>query len=133
MKIFKNESGSTLVEIVVALAMVSVVLVTVAVAGTVSVKSVRLARERAEAKTIAETIIEEIRQERDTDPETFFSLADVQVRVLEARGTSADFVPTVRYTPLGGSSGIDVRVEVDWNSGGKAYQVSELTQFSQWQ
>jgi type II secretory pathway pseudopilin PulG len=70
----KNK-GQLLIEILVALAVVTVALVVSMAAVSSATKVSRVARQRLEATKYAEKVLEVLRRERDRDPETFFDKA----------------------------------------------------------
>lgn len=123
--------GQTLIEVIVALVLVEFALISIASAGVVSVKNSRVARERAEARSIAETVLEQIRVERNAESSDFFA-AGTRTEVLPTQGTTVVYTPTVRYTKLSNDQ-IEVEVEVAWGTGQTGMSVVETTSFNRWQ
>lgn len=67
--------GQLLIEILVALAVVTLALVVSMAALSSATKVSRVARQRLEATKYAEKVLEVLRRERDRDQETFFSVS----------------------------------------------------------
>ena len=131
MKRLKLISGQTLIEVIVALVLVEFALISIASAGVVSVRNGRLARERAEARSIAETIMEGVRLERDADAEGFFARSS-GVEALPTQGSGVVYSPELRYTRIDDDQ-MQVSVEVSWSVGGGQMHVREESSFNRWQ
>src|SRR5690242_11398977 len=95
----KKQAGQTLVEMVIAIGLVSFILVGLVAGAIVSLKTSRLARERNVANQLATTQLEKARQDRDNDPATFFATTDVARPV--AMGTNPAYQVKVTKTLAG--------------------------------
>lgn len=128
----KNDDGQTLIEVVVAIALVGLTLTSMVVAATIGITSARLAKERSEARHLVENRLEEARRERDTDPELFFSLG-TRTDGPESVGPESMFEMTTTYTELVADEKMGVTVEIEWSDGGRIYVVNQSTYLNKWQ
>lgn len=123
-----KERGQTLIEMVIAIGLVSFVLVGLVAGATASLKSARLSRERNRATYLAQTELESARRDRDEDPETFFTTAGVTGPT--ESGTAPVYRITVTKTLVG--TQMEVSVTVAWDDAGNTYQVVEETLLTKW-
>lgn len=114
-----------------ALVLVEFALISIASAGVVSVKNSRVARERAEARSIAETTIEQIRAVRNETGNDFF-VGGSRTETLPNQGSGVVYSPVVRYTKVSDDQ-LDIEVEVTWTEGSGTMSVQESTSFNRWQ
>lgn len=136
MKFFKNTDGQTLVEVVVAVAVIGLVLTGIVLAVTSGLKTSRISRERFEARRIAESQLEDIRSERNNDPGSFFvsenagDTIEVGPEVVEGNLTSYQMTTTYDYAVDGKE--VEITVEVEWG-GEESFTVSQTTTLTLWQ
>lgn len=128
----KKNQGQSLIEIIVAVAVLGVALVSIVLTATVGLKASRVASERSYARHLVENELEDIRRIRDMDPTTFFSLGS-RTDPPEDFGTAPVYTMTTVYTELVAQEQYEIEVEVSWEDGGNTYRVSQITYLSRWQ
>lgn len=140
----KNIKGQSLFEVVVALAMATLIVVSVVVLATLSIKSSTFSKAKTMAARYGQETIEWLRGQRDNNWKTFteMTLASTRCMVtLDDWGTigpcSEDQVITgtkfqreVKF-PVN-EDGIEARVFVSWNDSSGFHQTQTSTIFTDW-
>ncbi len=140
-----NQSGQSLVEVIVAVGMMGLLLVAILALVALSVKNSRLAKARTQAVALAQEGIELMRTYRDYSWTELMSRADGTIFDLPENCTIAvglsnacpsDFpINSVfrRCVSLTDTDGaINVILTVVWQEGAKVYQTEQTTQLSLW-
>jgi type II secretory pathway pseudopilin PulG len=141
----KNQSGQSLVEVIVAVGMMALLLVAILALVALSVKNSRLAKTRNQAVALAQEGIELMRTYRDYSWTELMSRAngtvfDLPDNWIIANGLTnncpSDFpINSVfrRCVSLNNTTGaINVLLTVAWQEGAKIYQTEQTTQLSLW-
>lgn len=132
----KTGKGQTLVEVIVAVGVIGLVLTGIVLAASSGLKTSRVARERFEARRLASSKLEEVRNERNTDPASFFAESKAGSSFEEGpetiEGNLASYERTVSYDYTADGDEVEVTVEVEWGSD-PTFSVSETTILTQWQ
>lgn len=144
----KGSQGQSLIEVVVAIGVMSLLMVALLTTVTLAVKNSRLAKDRVQAVSLANEGIELMRAYRDYDYDEFYSSARLDEYNLPYSwtvedGLSSDCVVTdyaIRsiyrrcvLLSIGDASSIDVEVTVDWQEGSRIHQVLQSTRLTQWE
>ncbi len=136
MKLFKDINGQTLIEVIVAVAVISLVLTGIVIAVTSGLKTSRISRERFEARRIVDSELEDIRSERNNDPGSFFVSENagdtIEVGPDVVEGNSTSYEKTVTYDYAADGREVEVTVAVEWG-GEESYSVSQTTILTLWQ
>lgn len=132
MKRRQQKQGQSLIEVVVAVGILGVALVGVVMASTFGLKSARIARERSEARHLVEVKLEEVRRQRDGDPEAWFALGS-RTDPAEQIGTAPIYTLTTTYTEVLPQAQFEVVVEASWEDAEVTYRVTQTTYLSKWQ
>lgn len=136
MKLSKNNNGQTLVEVIVAVAVIGLVLTGIVLAVTSGLKTSRVSRERFEARRIVETELEDIRSERNNDPGSFFADENagdtIEVGPDVVEGNLTSYQKTVTYDYEADGREVEVTVVVGWGDE-EPYSVSQTTMLTLWQ
>jgi Tfp pilus assembly protein PilV len=143
-----DNRGQSLIEVVVAVGVMSLLMVALLTTVTLAVKNSRLAKDRVQAVSLANEGVELMRAYRDYDYDEFFSVAridqyDLPYSWVVEDGLSSDCVVTeyvirdsfrrcVGITSVDASS-VDVEVTVDWQEGSRVHQVLQSTRLTQWE
>jgi type II secretory pathway pseudopilin PulG len=122
----KKNSGQSLIEMLIIIAVTGIALVAVALAATISTKNARIARERSLARNYIFDEFEQVKQERKGDPETFFNTATHVVN-LDPVGTNPVYTRKVTYTQLIAGQQVKVTVSISWEDSGTTHTVTEET------
>ena len=127
----KNK-GQTLIEVIVAIAVMGVVLTSMVLVATIGIKSARLAKERSEARHLVGNRLEQARRDRDGDPETCFG-AGTRTDVPENVGSGPVYTVTTSYVEIVVGAQYEVTIEAVWIDGLNNYSVTQSTYLSKWQ
>ncbi len=127
----QEEKGQSLVEVIVAIAVVGVVLVSMVLSATIGIKTSRIARDRSEARHLVENRQEEVRRERDLNQETFF-LMGTRVDPVTKIGTTPEYSLTTSYTEMVPGEKYQVEVSASWMDAGNTYTVTSATLLNKW-
>ena len=150
MKIIKSQSGATLVETLVAIALASVVLTAVVGMVVSAVATSTLSKSRTTATRLSEEGIEVARKTRDrTDWDSFYNTyVNSNIwKVDQVAGdiilnTSGSSLPTLPFTrtvefsnasnPVGSRDRVQVISKVTWNDKGKLQEVKLVSFLTKW-
>lgn len=136
MNFIEKLEGQTLVEVVVAVAVIGLVLTGIVTAVTSGLKTSRVSRERFEARRIVESQFEDIRSERNNDPASFFASENagdiIVVGPDTVEGNLTSYQKTVTYDYSADGKEVELTIEVEWG-GEEAYTVSETSVLTLWQ
>jgi type II secretory pathway pseudopilin PulG len=126
-----KQKGQSLVEVLVAIGVVGFALTALGVAMTSSVVIARVTKERSMARQLVEKRFEEVRNERDQDRETWFSLGSRT----ESYETETVPVYTIEtdYLEVVVDEEYSVVVTAEWQDGSREYSYSSETRYSLWQ
>ncbi len=116
--------GQSLIEVIIAIGILSVALVGVVAGATFGLKAARVSQERGYARLLADKEMEEVRQEKNVDPEGFFNLGERELRKTDE--TPPGFTITTTYT-VRAAGVIKVDVVVTWIDGNVTYTVEQNT------
>jgi Tfp pilus assembly protein PilV len=122
-----NEKGQSLIEILVALAIVVIVILALVGVTTVSIRNATFAKNRALATKYAQEWMEETRKERDENINFFDSDCVFQT---DNPGLSGIF-SRVRTCGLDGDT-MTVKVTVSWSEGGVSHKSELVTHLTNW-
>lgn len=142
----KNEQGQSIIEVVVAIAIVALVLVALVSAVTVAIRNATFSKNKSVATKYVNEGMEAVRSIRDnswtdlTDAHGTFNGLQFSAGAWSFSGTQ-DYPdsPTNQFTrvievtcnpPTNDSCDIDV--QVSWTSGGSSYSSSASTTFTKW-
>lgn len=136
MNLIKKIEGQTLVEVVVAVAVIGLVLTGIVMAVTSGLKTSRVSRERFEARRIVGSQLEDIRSERNNDPASFFADGNAGDTIVVGpdvvEGNLTSYQKTVTYDYSADGKEVEVTVDVEWG-GEEDFSVSETTVLTLWQ
>ena len=124
MKKRKNQ-GQSLIEVLTALAIAILVIVTLVAGVTYAIRNLTHAKNQALATQYAQEGIELARKARDESPATFFT--DGSCNIEEPLGVFS----RERWCVLDGEM-MDVRVVVSWSEGSKTHATTLETKLSNW-
>ena len=120
-----NEKGQSLLEVLVALAIVVIVILALVGVTTVSIRNATFAKNRALATKYAQEWMEEARKSRDEDSISFF--IDGSCYVSDTPGIFS----RVRTCALDGDT-MTVEVTVSWSEGGVSHKSELVTHLTNW-
>lgn len=123
----RKDEGQSLIEVLVALAVMVVVILALVRVTTVSIKNATFAKNRALATKYAQEWIEETRKERDESTNFFDSACASQT---DNPGPSGIF-SRVRTCTLDGDT-TTVVVTVSWAEGGVSHKSELVTHLTKW-
>lgn len=150
MRVLRGQSGATLVETLVAIALVSVVLTAVVGMVVSAVATSTLSKSRTTATRLAEEGIEVARKTRDrTDWDSFYNAyvnsnswkvdlvaGDIILNTSGSSLPTAPFTRTVTFSnasvPVGGRDRVQVISTVTWNDKGKIQEVKLVSFLTKW-
>lgn len=121
--------GQSLIEVVVAVGILSVALIGVMAGVTAGLKGARISRERSYARLLADRKIESLRVSRAEDPTAFFVARATETEIDE---TPPGYTATTRYTLQQGGNRMFISVEVTWEDGENEYSVNQETYLSRY-
>jgi len=126
-KVIKKESGQSLLEMLIALAVMVLVILALVVVTTISVRNADFSRRQILATQYAQASIEEARSLRETQPkDTFFSSGSC---------TGTDLVSTfsrTRTCTFDGDKTMTVAVVVTWTDAKGDHQSQLTTRLTKW-
>lgn len=114
-----------------AVGVMGLVLVGMVVAVTMGIKTTRVAKERLGARHLIESRLEEVRRERDVDPEGFFQQGG-RVEGPRQVGTNPVYSVTTTYVEMIAGEQYEILVEVGWVDGANNYEANGGTILSNW-
>lgn len=123
-----KDRGQLLIEILVALAVVTLALVVSLTAVTNATKVSRATRQRLEATKYGEKVLEILRRERDTDQETFFGLSTCGL--CGPFGSNQEY--SCQLTCIFTASEVEATVVISWENSGTSSNVSLSTVLSKY-
>lgn len=126
----KNK-GQSLIEMVIVIAITGVALVAIAVVTTMSIRNARVAKERSIARNIMNQTMESIRNTRDKDPDTFFTMTS-HSQTLSTTGENPTYNRTVDYNVDIAGAKIQITVTVSWTDAGNTFNVVDSTYLQKW-
>jgi hypothetical protein len=149
MNILKNRhSGQSLVEVVVATGVITVIVTGLVVAAITSLKASQSSRARSIATKLTQDGMESMRNIRDNGWQTFISYSDGEAwcfpitNVLQGHGSTCTnniTIGTVRFTrtvlvtsQAGPPESADVTISVTWNESGITRTSQAKSMFTQW-
>lgn len=151
MKYFKDNTGQSLVEVVVAVGAMSLLLVALLSLVVLSIRNSRIAKDRTQAVALAQGGVELMRAYRDYSWTEFNSFATGDDYVLTAGWTveegldgvasncdetsymdSSDFYSRCVQLESVPPSAVDVQVTLSWQEGVQLYQTVQRTRLSVW-
>ncbi|MFZ2202420.1 MAG: hypothetical protein WAV56_03405 [Microgenomates group bacterium] len=111
--------GQLMIEILVGLGVITTVLVFRLVAITHATRLARAARNRLEATTYAQQVLESYRNQRDLDKDAFFSgeTCSPGCGTFGINGMYACTM-TCTFSPAGAATQVEVEVTMSWDDGG---------------
>ncbi len=136
-----SQSGQTLAEIVVALAIVILLVVGLIVGTTSSVRSTDQGRMRSLAVKYNQEALELVRQKRDSDWDVFAAYSGLWCIDKEGVWSQASLCPanidntftrSVVFTWNAGASRMDIVATVSWPDGATVHKSELVTFFTQW-
>ncbi len=115
----KSMKGQLMIEILVGLGVITTVLVFSLVAITHATRLARAARNRLEATTYAQQVVESYRNQRDLDKDTFFD-SETCFPTCGTFGINAMYACTMTcaFSPAGAATQVEVEVTMSWDDGG---------------
>lgn len=116
---------------VVAIGVMGIVMMAAALGTTIAVKTARIAKERNLARSFVDRKFEEVRRERNEDPETFFAAGNWEET--EQVGTSPLYTRVTTYTIEAAGERMLVLVTVTWVDAGVTRSVAQSTYLSRQQ
>lgn len=126
----KKESGQSLIEILAALAVMTIAILALVSITMISVRNASFAKNQSLATKYAQEAIEESRQSRNNNRNDFFDDNSL------CQGTSlsppSPFSLTKTCSVNADNDKMDVEVKVEWNQTGKTHQVVLKTYLTQW-
>lgn len=125
MRLKINNSGQTLIEVLIGLTMTVFLLSALVVATTQAIKSSRFARSQARATHLAQQQIEELRNIRDEDGWEIFK-SRLSSCPLSSGDFSCELVINENTDTL-----VDLTVELSWTDRG-THTVEQRTTFTKW-
>ena len=143
----RNQAGQSLVEILIAMAVITVVLVTLVAAVVMAIRGVRFSKEKIRANFLAAEGLEWVRNQRGslgwvdfalyaTAAGARYCLKDLTLGQIGACGDN-DLVSIIFTRELVlstvGTSGVKAIVTVSWNDGVQAFNSEIQTTFRQWE
>ncbi len=143
-----GSSGQSLIEVVVAIGVMSLLLVALLVTVSLSIKNSRLAKDRNQAVALAQEGVELIRAYRDYDYAEFYSKDSLVAYDLpynwvveDGLGDSCsatdfairDFFRRCVLVTRVDATSTDVQVTVEWQEGSRTHEVFQITRLSQWE
>lgn len=140
----KNNSGQSFFEVVLALALVSVVLVSMVMLASISVRTTNFARTKNTATRLTQEAIEWLRSERDTSWSAFSSHAATSTWCINNLNWSSPGTCTSNTYVAGtiiqrqailsnvDATTVQARVTASWNDSQGLRQVETSTYFTQW-
>lgn len=143
----KQMNGQSLFEVVVAIAMSALIIVTIVSLVTNSLRNANFAKNNAQASTYAVQAIEWLRTERDTDIVTFaanvqipeWCFQDLSWTISGACGTSNEIAGTTflrngtfSTSVISGKTVYVADITVSWTDAQGIHQVTNSTDFTDW-
>lgn len=142
----RNSKGQTLFEIVMALAVVTIVLVSVVALVTVSVRNSSFSKNEALATRYAQSATEWLRGERDKDWDSFYAKAQAGIYCMKDESPNwndayacqatniipdTPFVRQVDFTIVSATE-VKVEVSVSWSDGRGDHESRSTTVLTDW-
>lgn len=129
----EHMKGQLMIEILVGLGVITTVLVFSLVAITHATKLARSARNRLEATTYAQQVLESYRNQRDLDKDTFFA-GETCLSDCGTFGFNAMYTCTMTciFFPAGAATRVEVEVTMSWDDGGSTVGVKVPTVLSKY-
>lgn len=118
--IHKLSSGQMLIEIVVAIGVIALVLIGVSDLMIRSAKVATFQKQKNEAVTIIDAILNSYRSRRDTDPQDFYNT--VTGEVLDPCVANKPYVCTITIDKT--ADAVLVTIKAEWDDGGQTYSVT---------
>ena len=146
--ILGDQKGQSLIEVVVAVGVMSLLMVALLTTITLAVKNSRLAKDRVQAVSLANEGIELMRAYRDYDYTEFYAKAQTDEYNLPYSwvvedGLSGgcpvvvfgirDFFRRCVLVSNADASSVDVSVTVEWQEGSRVHQVVQSTRLTLWE
>ena len=128
-----SQGGQLMIEILVGLGVITTVLVFSLVAVTHATRLARSARNRLEATTYANQVLESYRNQRDLDKDTFFG-SETCSPDCGTFGINAMYAcaMTCTFSPAGAATAVEVEVTMSWDDGGTTVSVKVPTALSKY-
>lgn len=128
-----RRAGQLMIEILVGLGVITTVLVFSLVAITHATRLARSARNRLEATTYAQQVLESYRNQRDLDKGAFFA-GETCFPDCGTFGINAMYVCTMTcaFSPAGAATRVEVEVIMSWDDGGNTVSVKVPTVLSKY-
>lgn len=122
-----------MIEILVGLGVITTVLVFSLVAITHATRLARSARNRLEATTYANQVLESYRNQRDLDKDAFFS-GETCFPDCGTFGINAMYTCTMTctFSPIGAATTVEVETTMSWDDGGNTVSVKVPTVLSKY-
>ena len=124
----KQEKGQSLIEVLVALALVVLVILALIAVTTISVRNATFAKNQSLATNYAQEAIEGARELRDSDKETFFTNDDAPC---DKTDSISPFELT-RECNLVGSDKMTILVTVTWTDAKGDHKSELYTELTKW-
>lgn len=123
--------GQSLIEMVVVIGITGIALVAIAMVTTTAIRNARVSKERSVARNIMNQTMESIRNTRDKDPDTFFSMTSHN-QTLSSTGENPTYDRSVDYNVAIAGSKIQVTVNISWTDAGNTFNVTDSTYLQKW-
>lgn len=142
----KNESGQSLFEVVLSLAVITIIIVALIILAANSIKNADFSRTRTLATNYTQATNEWLRSERDTDFDAFaqraltpqYCLVDLSWSTAKVGGCDAnDFISGTilqreAFFTIVSPTTIEVEVLVYWDDSQGTHEVRTTTEFTDW-
>lgn len=126
----KQEKGQSLIEVLAALGVVVLVLLALITVTTISIRNATFAKNQSLATSYAQELIEEARDLRDSNKETFFT--DESLCDLAPDPDSAPPFTLERVCTLVGGDKMQVLVTVTWTDAKGDHKSELYTELTRW-
>lgn len=140
-----KQSGQSIFEVVLAVGIVTVVLISIVGLVAVTQRNTNAAKTRAEASRSAQEALEWIRQERDTNWTAFYNRTAINTYCLDTLSwgnsnscgnnelvTDKGFIREVVFTRDPNPNAVKTEVRVRWTDGQGTHDLRSTTQFTNW-
>lgn len=125
----KNENGQSLIEVLVALAVMVIVILALVRVTTVSIRNATFAKNRALATKYAQEWIEETRKSRDNNSVSFFNDTNLCSRLAQSIGI---FTRQITCSLSTDKKTMTVKVVVSWVDAQGTHKSELTTRLTKW-